>query len=224
MAIGVVRNGLIIVAAGLMGLCTLGCQNKLYDENKALRAHAQALQAQNLELANQPKADSAQVASLQSQIAERDAKIADLQNQLRQPTAGQPNDPQIAGIETSYNATTGNMTVNVPGDVLFDAGRATLKESSKGTLNKIAAAIKKDYAGKHVYVDGHTDNDPIVKTKGMWQDNLDLSAARARSVTKYLTEQGGLDAKLVDARAYGSTVPKKTKETRRRVEIVVATR
>ena len=35
------------------------------------------------------------------------------------------------------------MTVNVPGDVLFDAGRATLKDSSKGTLNKIVSAIEK---------------------------------------------------------------------------------
>jgi len=57
----------------------------------------------------------------------------------------------------------------------------------------------------------------------MWQDNLDLSAARARAVAQYLTSQG-IDTKLVDTRAYGSTVPKKTKEASRRVEIVVATR
>jgi chemotaxis protein MotB len=113
--------------------------------------------------------------------------------------------------------------VNVPGDVLFDAGRATLKDSSKSTLNKIAGAIKKDYAGKHVFVDGHTDSDPITKTKGMWEDNLDLSAARARAVAQYLTSQG-LAVKNVDTRAFGSTKPKKSKEASRRVEIVVATR
>src|SRR6185369_16182124 len=122
--------------------------------------------------------------------------------------------------ETSFDKATGNMTVNVPGDVLFDAGRATLKDSAKSTLNKIAGAIKHDYAGKHVFVDGHTDSDPITKTKGMWHDNLDLSAARARAVAGYLTSQG-LKQGTVDTRAFGSTQPKKTKEASRRVEIVV---
>jgi len=91
-------------------------------------------------------------------------------------------------------------------------------------MNKIAGAIKKDYAGKHVYVDGHTDSDPITKTKGMWQDNLDLSAARARAPSRSTWSARAWTPKLVDTRAYGATVPKKTKEASRRVEIVVATR
>ena len=222
---GVVKNGLIVA---LLGLAAAGCQNKLAQENKALWAQNREQQAKIDALASAPKADDAnagaQVAALQGEVAQRDARIAELEAQLRQPTPGQANEPQIAGIETSFDQATGNMTVNIPGDVLFDAGRASLKESSRSTLNKIASAIKKDYAGKHVFVDGHTDPDPIAKTKGMWQDNLDLSAERARAVASYLTKQGGLDAKNVDARAFGSTQPKKTKEASRRVEIVVATR
>jgi flagellar motor protein MotB len=214
---------MILSAVALACVISTGCQNKLYEENKALRAQYLETQARYNELANQPKADPQQVAQLQGELAQRDAKIAELQDQLRQPTQGQPNDPQIAGIETSFNQSTGEMTVNIPGDILFDAGRATLKDSSKATLNKIVAAIKKDYAGKHVFVDGHTDSDPIAKTKGMWQDNLDLSAARARAVAQYLTSQG-LSPQNVDKRAFGSTVPKKTKDASRRVEIVVATR
>ena len=50
------------------------------------------------------------------------------------------------------------------------------------------------------------------------------AAERSRAVAKFLTSQGGLDAKTVDTRAFGSTQPKKTKEASRRVEIVVATR
>ena len=211
-----------VLVLGIAGLGA-GCQNKLADENKALWEQNRELQARYNELSSQPKADPNQVNALQGEIAQRDAKIAELEAQLREPQPGQQADPQLAGIETSFDNATGNMTVTIPGDVLFDSGRATLKESSKSTLNKIAAAIKKDYAGKHVFVDGHTDPDPIAKTKGMWQDNLDLSAERARVVAKYLTGQG-LEQKNVDTRAFGSTKPKQTKDASRRVEIVVATR
>jgi chemotaxis protein MotB len=209
-----------LVAAGA------GCQSKLAEENRQLWAQNRELQARYGEAASQPKADPQQVNALQGEIAARDAKISELEAQLRQPTTGPSggaSEAQLAGIETSFNQTTGEMTVNIPGDVLFDAGRASLKDSARSTLNKIAAAIKKEYGGKHVFVDGHTDPDPIAKTKGMWQDNLDLSAERARAVAKYLTSQG-LEQRNVDTRAFGSTVPKKTKEASRRVEIVVATR
>jgi outer membrane protein OmpA-like peptidoglycan-associated protein len=107
--------------------------------------------------------------------------------------------------------------------VLFDAGRATLKDSSKATLNRIAATIKSRYPGKHVFVDGYTDSDPINKTKSMWRDNLDLSAARARAVADYLKGRGVEPANL-EIRAFGSARPKPTKEASRRVELVVATR
>jgi chemotaxis protein MotB len=223
---GVVRKGMLVAALAAIVGTAAGCQNKLADENKALWAQSREQQAKIAELSNAPKPqqqDQAQVAALHGEIAARDAKIAELESQLRAPTTGQSPDPQLAGIETSFDEATGNMTVNIPGDVLFDAGRASLKDSAKGTLNKIVSAIKKEYAGKHVFVDGHTDPDPIARTKGMWQDNLDLSAERARAVAKYLTTQG-LEQKNVDTRAFGSTQPKKSKEASRRVEIVVATR
>ena len=221
---GVARKGMLLAALAMVAVGGAGCQNKLADENKQLWAQNRELQARYNDAANQPKADPNQVNALQGEIAARDAKIAELEQQLRAPTTGQAPDPQLAGIETSFDQATGNMTVNIPGDVLFDAGRASLKDSSQATLAKIADAIKRDYPGKHVFVDGHTDSDPIAKTKGMWSDNLDLSAERARSVAKFLTSRGGLPAKDVDTRAFGSTQPKKTKEASRRVEIVVATR
>lgn len=231
---GMVRNGFVMTAAlgliAVVGASQGGCQSKLAAENRSLWQQNRELQAKYGEAASQPKAaapDPTQVNALQGEIAARDAKISELEAQLRAPATGQSQTPaekqQLAGIEATMDQATGNLTVNIPGDVLFDAGRASLKDSSKSTLNKIAGAIKKEYSGKHVFVDGHTDADPIAKTKGMWQDNLDLSAERARAVAKYLTTQG-LDHRNVDTRAYGSTQPKKSKEASRRVEIVVATR
>jgi outer membrane protein OmpA-like peptidoglycan-associated protein len=190
------------------------------DENKRLWQQNRELQARlsESEARLRTAPDPNQVAAMQQEITARDQKIAELEASLRAPT---PNsDPGIAGIETSYDPQAGTMTVDLPGDVLFDSGKATLKESSKATLNKIVAALKSDYAGKQVYVDGHTDTDPINKTKGQWEDNLDLSANRAMAVSRYLTSQG-IDPELVAIRGFGQYHPKGNKAQSRRVEIVV---
>jgi flagellar motor protein MotB len=163
---------------------------------------------------------------MQQELAARDQKIAELESQLRQPAPGQPSssagDPNsLAGIEVVKDDRAGTVTVRVPGDVLFDSGKATLKDSARSTLNKIAAALKKDYASKKVVVVGHTDSDPIAKTKGIWDDNLDLSAARARTVAKYLSDQG-VSQKLLGMQAKADTEPRTNKSQSRRVEIVVS--
>jgi chemotaxis protein MotB len=104
--------------------------------------------------------------------------------------------------------------------VLFDKGKAQLKPSAGKTLDKIVSAIKKDYSTKTIFVDGHTDADPITRTKEQWEDNWDLAAARANAVRRYLTSHG-VDSKKVDLRAFGPNHPKGGKAASRRVEIVV---
>ncbi|CAN5678975.1 hypothetical protein BH09PLA1_BH09PLA1_22340 [soil metagenome] len=213
----------VLVLASLAG----GCQNKLYDENLALhnqnRELQQKLTESDMRLRSAP--DPSQMASMQQELTARDAKIAELQAQLANPGPNTPADESnlLKGIEVTRDERAGTMTVNLPGDVLFASGSAELKSSAKSTLDKVTSAIKKDYAGKRVIVQGYTDTDPISRTKDKWQDNLDLSAGRARAVAKYLTQQG-LDSKQVGLQAYGDTMTKGSKDRSRRVEIVVATR
>ena len=211
------------VSAGLVGLVAVlaaGCQSKLHDENLKLHAQNRELQGR-LSDAQSRVADPAEAAAMRQQLAERDAKIHDLESQLRQPTAG-VSAPGIEGIETKYDPKAGTMTVTLPGDVLFESGQATVKGSAKATLDKVAAALKKDYSGKRIYIDGHTDTDPINKTKDKWSDNWDLSAERAHAVFAYLKGQGVDDKNLV-LRAYGPNLPRANKSASRRVEIVVVT-
>ena len=114
------------------------------------------------------------------------------------------------------------MTVNVPGDVLFAPGDATVREEAKATLDKVANSLKRDYAAKRIRVDGHTDSTPIKVSK--WKTNLDLSQARAESVKAYLIKKG-VEPSLISTKGYGPDKPKaKDKSLNRRVEIVVATR
>ena len=217
------RLGTILL--GAITLFATGCQNKLqdenaqlYDQNKRLQGDLDDARARLSDtegrLAKAP--DPASVSQMQSRIAE-------LESQLKAAPAGggaANNDPAMAGIEATYDKARGTLTVNLPGEVLFESGKAVLKTSAHATLDKIAAAIKKDYSSKTVYIDGHTDADPITKTKDTWEDNWDLAAARANAVRRYLSTHG-VDQKVMNLRAFGPNHPKGGKPTSRRVEIVV---
>ena len=111
----------------------------------------------------------------------------------------------------------------LPGDLLFDTGRADLKPSSLNTLRQVADAIRStDY---RVNVVGHTDNVPMHSEK--FATNWELSATRACTVARFLIEQ----MKLSETRFYVSgyanlqlVAPNDTSENRaanRRVELVL---
>ncbi|HEY0007498.1 MAG TPA: OmpA family protein [Tepidisphaeraceae bacterium] len=210
----------------LFALAAVGCKNAVHDENLGLRKQNIELQQEKTklesELSGRPQAQDVQV--LQSQLAERDRQIDELRSQINNPAPGEAADPALAGITVSRDERAGTITVNVPGDVLFTSGDASVKDNAKATLGKIAGILKKDFAGKKIMVDGHTDSDPISRSKDKWKDNLDLSAARARSVADVLVSQG-IDKKLVGTRGFGETAPKPgSKDKSRRVEIVVVTK
>lgn len=216
------RLGTILL--GAITLLATGCQNKLQDENAQLYDQNNRLQRE-LDDARQRAADSEgrlAKAPDPASVSQMQARIAELENQLKQAPAasGGSNDPAMAGIEATYDKSKGTLTVNLPGEVLFEPGKAALKTSAHPTLDKIAAAIKKDYSNKTIYIDGHTDADPITRTKDTWEDNWDLAAARANAVRRYLTSHG-VDPKLMNLRAFGPNRPKGSKPASRRVEIVV---
>jgi chemotaxis protein MotB len=214
-----------LLGIGLFSLIGVGCQNALHDQNLALHSQNRELQERVNQLEGElgTRPDAAQVAGLQQELADRDAQIASLSSKLTTPVAG-TSAPGIEGIETEFDASTGEMTVRVPGDVLFDSGVATLKQSARGTLDKIADALKGDYSGKALRVEGHTDADPLVRTKAQWQDNRNLSLARALAVTRYL-ESKGVDGKRIATAGFGEFQPRgNDKSKNRRVEIVVITR
>ena len=216
------------VVLGAASLLAAGCQNKLHDDNMALHDQNNKLQADlndtrsrlsDTEGRLSQAPDPATLNQLQGRVNELEAQLKE--TQAATPAApAQAADPSLAGIEATYDKSRGTLTVNLPGEVLFDKGKAVLKPSAHKTLDKVVSAIKKDYATKTIFVDGHTDADPIARTKTQWEDNWDLAAARANAVRKYLTKSG-VDPKKVDMRSFGPNRPKKNKDASRRVEIVV---
>lgn len=124
------------------------------------------------------------------------------------------------------------MVIQLPGDVLFDSGRETLKKEGKDILTKVAEVIRNDsgLAARTFQVAGHTDSQAL--NGGAFKDNWGLSAMRAREVLTYLIGPadkggGGLQANQWSAVGYGETDPIQTNDTadgrqaNRRVELVV---
>ena len=133
------------------------------------------------------------------------------------------------GYDVAFDAAAGTLTVTLENSLLFDSGKATLKRTTSAELDHIHSVLQQKYAGKHVDVVGHTDSDPIRKTKNQWKDNLELSAQRALSVTRYLIQKGisedGIRAVgCGESRPVASNASSAGKAKNRRVEIVVYVR
>ena len=221
------HGGRLLAALVLVGVAGAGCANRMHDENEALHQQNRELQARlDAERAREAQPDNGEMEPIVTQAPQPPAPQPTAP--ATQPAARQaaatitPIPPQIEGTETTTDVVAGTMTVRVPGDVVFDAGKATIREGAKPTLDKIAAALKKDYAGKQVRVEGHTDSDPIRVSR--WKSNQELSEARAAAVKTYLAQKG-VDGNSIATRGFGSDRPKgNDKAANRRVEIVVVTR
>ena len=130
------------------------------------------------------------------------------------------------GYDVAFNAAAGTITVTLPNAILFDSGKAELKRTTSAELDHIRTVLREKYPGKQIDVVGHTDTDPIKKSKDLWKDNWELSAQRALSVTRYLIARG-IDEKIIRAAGCGETRPVVSNATasgkakNRRVEIVV---
>ena len=110
----------------------------------------------------------------------------------------------------------------VQGEVLFDSGKAELRENGQRTLKTLVPELLTQ--GKRVRVDGHTDSDPIVNSP--WRTNLRLSVERALAVSQFLIENG-FPADRITVAGYGEHQPtaagtsEEAKRANRRVEILM---
>ncbi|MBI4335413.1 MAG: OmpA family protein [Candidatus Omnitrophica bacterium] len=117
------------------------------------------------------------------------------------------------------------LVITFVAEVLFDSGKAKIREGAYPILDKVAKVIRDKVYDREIGVEGHTDNEPI-KFSG-WKSNWELSTARATSVLHYLVEPGKLDPKKLSAIGYGEYRPIDSNETvegrqkNRRVEVVI---
>jgi chemotaxis protein MotB len=162
---------------------------------------------------------------LADQVTQGQQTIEELQRQIEE----QKKTPADAtgfgeGYDVKFDPNAGTITVTLPNAILFDSGKATLKTATSRELDHIYSVLREKYAGKPIDVVGHTDTDPIRKSK--WKDNWELSAQRALTVARYLIKQGIAEEKIRavgcgESKPIASNATASGKAKNRRVEIVV---
>ncbi|MFQ6048712.1 MAG: OmpA family protein [Phycisphaerae bacterium] len=186
------RAAHLAVRTALIGCAVLavGCENKdlkirqLQEENDQLSADLTAVRADLSKAQEQLDQAKNQSVKLQSRISELEAALAKASQQARKQ-----GEFTVLGPGVSW--------VSIPGNILFDPGKAALKRASRARLEAIARQIRTQYGDRDIFVIGHTDSDPI-KVSG-WKDNFELSCQRALAVLRQLVRLGLDPARVVAA-------------------------
>jgi flagellar motor protein MotB len=198
----------------------IGCTDQRDAQIKTLQDQNARLTAERDGLAGDLNNARENEVALKAQLAAKDREL----QAARAGTKVVPTEPTKPSAEGWEKGLYGDR-VTLGTDILFPPGQAKLSAEGKRKLDEIAHTLKTSYKGQPVIVYGYTDNDPIRKTKNLWDDNLDLSAARAMAVTRYLWGKG-IPKETLDATARGETHflatngNKAGKAKNRRVEII----
>jgi chemotaxis protein MotB len=222
-------------------------------EIETLQSQLSAEQAQNKKAAKELEEAAAKIEQLKAQLKAAGVDISNLNANLAEQARAledyKRRAEQLEQIKKRFevlrsklealmklglNVTVRNnrMVIQLPGDVLFDSGKETLKREGQDILLKVAEVVRNDagLSARSFQVAGHTDNAPM--QGGRYKDNWGLSVMRAREVLTFLIEPvekggGGLSPTKWSASGYGDTDPirandtPENKQANRRCEIVV---
>ncbi len=210
----------LVLAALAAGFLLTGCTDwkKKYDglavEHQNLKGLYELCQSELDGAANERTRLSHTLNATQQQLAE-------LQRQMQEGGKG-----PFGDLQTTIDSARGTITVTLDNTILFASGKADLKSATSAELDQIASVLLQQYRDKDVSVVGHTDTDPINKTRDQWKDNWELSSERALSVLRYLVKKG-IRPERIKAVAAGEFRPVASNSTasgkakNRRVEVVV---
>lgn len=181
-----------------------------------------SLEEQNRSLSNQ--VDQCEDA-LRAAQGDRDtlmARLNEANRDLEAMRAQLASAPTPTEAAPGWTAVPGGAMIAIEDEILFESGRAVLRDKARGRLDSIVSTLKGEYGDKDVLVFGHTDNQPIKKSG--WADNLELGAQRSLAVTRYLRDNGIAPRRLIPSsageyRPRASNSSNNGRQANRRVEI-----
>ncbi|MEM8891503.1 MAG: OmpA family protein [Bacteroidota bacterium] len=222
----------LILAMGLMSSCV---SKKVYTEDLAranaeksaleselatAREETETVRGQMSELEKNLSMKSDEIVSLSSEIKKNNEQIAELQNAIKDVFE------IYNSADFSIEEKNGKLYLTLDNKILFDSGRDRIKKESEDLITSLATAFNSN-PGLNIYVEGHTDNEPVKIHRNRYKDNWSLSAARALNVVRML-EEAGVSSSRLTASGKGDTQPiasndsEEGRETNRRTEFVIA--
>lgn len=142
------------------------------------------------------------VSAVPEKMEEMDANIDKFIKELKGQFKSAGLEGQVSISKNGKN----RVVIRLMDSVLFDRGKAIIKEEVKPTLDSIADILSKyDSSIRYVHIEGHTDNLPI--NTPQFPSNWELSTGRAGSVVRYLIEKSKLSDDKFSSAGYGEFRP-----------------
>ena len=197
-----------------------------------LNAKISSLSTQNSQLGQQTAAQQNKLTQSQKDLQQQQQRLEQLQNLLnQQKEASQELKNRMAEALKGFNSNElsvyqkdGKVYVSLSEQLLFPSGSAVVNPKGVDALSKLAAVLNLN-SDVAVNIEGHTDSIPI---RGRYQDNWDLSTARANAIVRILVNNYKVDPARVISSGhsyYEPVAPNSTPEGRaknRRTDIILS--
>lgn len=151
-------------------------------------------------------------------------KASEASEKMAENIEQQAQDMNIAGqIEVDY--TSQYVMIILNGALLFDPAETRIRTDSIPLVDKVGDILK-NYSSSMIEITGYTDNVPLIGDP-KYDDNWDLSTARAKTVLMYLVDNKGMSLAKMKSAGRGENDPIATNDTaegraqNRRVEIKI---
>jgi chemotaxis protein MotB len=211
-------------------------QSKSQQEIEGLRSQKENLDKNLATLRQEKQSAETDIASLNDRLARMQKEAAEAVtqkdeeiNRLKGTYESLVKDlkGEIEKGEIKVTQIRDRLTVNLVEKILFDSGKAEVKDQGKEVLTKVGNILK-NVQDKDIRVEGYTDNVPIKGTlRQKFPTNWELSTQRATNVLHFLQDEAGVDGTRLAAVGFGEFRPIAANDTpenraqNRRIEIVL---
>ncbi len=190
------------------------------------------LSNQNTQLGQQTAEQQSQLNLSQQELQKQQQRLQQLQTLLQQQRiqADLLKNKMLEALK-GFNSSdlsviqkNGKVYVSLSENLLFPSGSAVVNPKGVDALSKLAAVLNLN-ADVAVNIEGHTDSIPI---RGKYQDNWDLSTARADAIVRILVNTYRVDPRRVIASGHSYYDPVESNSTpegrakNRRTEIILS--
>lgn len=206
----------------------------LKDQINSLQKNIDELNGKISDLKSQNSQLGQQTSDQQNKLSQSQQRLQQLENLLNQQKSASEELKNkmtealngFSSSDLSVYQKDGKVYVSLSEKLLFPSGSAVVNPQGVDALSRLAAVLNLN-TDVRVDIEGHTDSIPI---RGRYQDNWDLSTARANSIVRILVNNYKVDPTRVISSGHSYFEPVDTNSTaegrakNRRTEIILSPR